>query len=165
VLFLTSVFGLSADAPTEVAGPTGLVRSQVMRTADGSVRLPLNVAPHVLDGSAVPQHVAFACTDVVGLARSARARGLSFLPVPDNYYDYVAGRFGVNAEMVAELRELDLLYDRSADGEFVHFYTRTVGSVFFEFVERRGHYDGYGTDNAPVRLVAQRAVRVAAERM
>ncbi len=39
---------------------------------------------------------------------------------------------------------------------FVHFYTRTVGSVFFEFVQRFGHYDGYGTDNAPVRLAAQR---------
>jgi len=164
VLFLASIFGLSADAPTEVAGPTGLVRSQVMRTADGSVRLPLNVAPHVLDGSAVPQHVAFACTDVVGLARAARARGLTFLPVPANYYDYVAGRFGVDADTVAELRELDLLYDRSADGEFVHFYTRTVGSVFFEFVERRGHYDGYGTDNAPVRLAAQRAVGMDAGR-
>ena len=41
--------------------------------------------------------------------------------------------------------KLDLRYDRKSDGEFVHFYTRTVGSVFFEFVERRGHYDGYGT--------------------
>jgi len=162
VLFLTSVFGLEADAPAEVPGPTGLVRSQVMRTADGSIRLPLNVAPHVLDGSEVPQHVAFACSDVASLARAARARGLQFLPVPDNYYDYVAGRFGVDAATVAELRELNLLYDRSPDGEFVHFYTRTVGSVFFEFVERRGHYDGYGTDNAPIRLAAQRAVHMGA---
>ncbi len=71
----------------------------------------------------------------------------------------VAGRFGVDAESVAALRELDLLYDRSPDGEFIHFYTRTVGSVFFEFVERRGQYDGYGSDNAPVRLAAQRAGR------
>ncbi|GAA1461532.1 bifunctional sugar phosphate isomerase/epimerase/4-hydroxyphenylpyruvate dioxygenase family protein [Williamsia maris] len=156
VLFYTSVFGFSADAPTEVAGPTGLIRSQVMRTADGAVRLPLNVAPHVLSGSAPTQHVAFACTDVLGVARAARARGLPFLPVPDNYYDYVAGKFGVDASVVAELRELDLLYDRDTDGEFVHFYTRTVGNVFFEFVERRGHYDGYGADNAPVRLAAQR---------
>ena len=45
VLFFTSVFGLSADAPTEVPGPRGLVRSQSMRTADGAVRLLLNVAP------------------------------------------------------------------------------------------------------------------------
>jgi hypothetical protein len=33
----------------------------------------------------------------------------------------------------------------------------TIGTVFFEFVERRGGYDGYGIDNAPVRLAAQRA--------
>ncbi|GAB7067030.1 sugar phosphate isomerase/epimerase and 4-hydroxyphenylpyruvate domain-containing protein [Mycobacterium hodleri] len=156
VLFLTSVFGLAADAPTEVAGPSGLVRSQVMRTDDGSIRLPLNVAPQVLEAADMPQHVAFACTDVVAVARAARSRGLRFLAVPDNYYDYVAGRFGVDADTVAELRELDLLYDRSADGAFVHFYTRTVGSVFFEFVQRVDDYDGYGTDNAPVRLAAQR---------
>jgi 4-hydroxyphenylpyruvate dioxygenase len=156
VLFLTSVFGLAADAPTEVAGPSGLVRSQVMRTDDGSIRLPLNVAPQVLETADMPQHVAFACTDVVAVARAARTRGLRFLAVPDNYYDYVAGRFGVDQDTVAELRELDLLYDRSPDGTFVHFYTRTVGSVFFEFVQRIGDYDGYGTDNAPVRLAAQR---------
>jgi 4-hydroxyphenylpyruvate dioxygenase len=39
----------------------------------------------------------------------------------------------------------------------VHFYTHTVGTVFFEFVEGRGGYDGYGIDNAPVRLAAPRA--------
>jgi 4-hydroxyphenylpyruvate dioxygenase len=156
VLFLTSVFGLAADAPTEVAGPNGLVRSQVMRTDDGSIRMPLNVAPQVLEEAAMPQHVAFACTDVVAFARAARSRGLNFLAVPDNYYDYVAGRFGVDADTVAELRELHLLYDRSAHGAFIHFYTRTVGTVFFEFVQRIGEYDGYGSDNAPVRLAAQR---------
>jgi len=156
VLFLTSVFGLAADAPTEVAGPRGLVRSQVMRTDDGSIRLPLNVAPQVLEAADMPQHVAFACADVVAFARKARSRGLRFLAVPDNYYDYVAGRFGVEESAVAELRELDLLYDRNRDGSFIHFYTRTVGSVFFEFVQRIGDYDGYGTDNAPVRLAAQR---------
>jgi 4-hydroxyphenylpyruvate dioxygenase len=38
VLFYTSVLGLDASVAVEVAGPTGLVRSQVMRTADGSIR-------------------------------------------------------------------------------------------------------------------------------
>ncbi|EJZ07382.1 bifunctional sugar phosphate isomerase/epimerase/4-hydroxyphenylpyruvate dioxygenase family protein [Mycolicibacterium vaccae] len=155
VLFLTSVFGLTADAPIEVPGPTGLVRSQVMRTVDGAIRLPLNVAPHVMDSAGLAQHVAFACTDVVALARSAAARGLQFLPVPDNYYDYLHGRFGLDGDELAELRELNLLYDRGPRGHFVHFYTRTVGSVFFEFVQRFGDYDGYGVDNAPVRLAAQ----------
>ena len=160
VLFLASVFGLEAAAPSEVPGPTGLIRSQVMRTADGSVRLPLNVAPQVLDDVSLPQHVAFACSDVIAVASAARAAGLEFLAVPDNYYDYLAGRFGLDEEYVERLRSLDLLYDRApagTDGHFVHFYTRTVGTVFFEFVQRFGHYDGYGVDNAPVRLAAQRS--------
>jgi 4-hydroxyphenylpyruvate dioxygenase len=106
----------------------------------------------------MPQHVAFACSDVIGLARAARERGAEFLPVSDNYYDYLAGRFGLDDAAVAELRDLGLLYDRDARGnEFVHFYTRTIGTLFFEFVQRRGDYDGYGIDNAPVRLAAQRA--------
>ncbi len=159
VLFLTSVFSLAAEPPTEVAGPSGLVRSQVMRTDDGAVRLPLNVGPQVLGEAVMPQHVAFACTDVVAFARAARSRGMRFLAIPDNYYDYVAGRFGVDADTIAELRELDLLYDRSTGGAFIHFYTGTVGKVFFEFVQRIGDYDGYGADNAPVRLAAQRRRR------
>lgn len=157
VLFMSSVFGLEAGPPAEVPGPTGLVRSQVMRTGDGSVRIPLNVAPQVLDRSELPQHVAFACSDVIALARRAAGAGLQFLAVGDNYYDYLAGRFGLDPEFVGELRALNLLYDRSPDGSFVHFYTRTVGSVFFEFVQRFSSYDGYGVDNAPVRLAAQRS--------
>ena len=39
----------------------------------------------------------------------------------------------------------------------MHFYTATVGEVFFEVVQRNGGYDGYGAANAPVRLAAQRA--------
>jgi 4-hydroxyphenylpyruvate dioxygenase len=155
-LFLTSIFGLSPDPTAELAGPTGLVRSQLLRTVDDAVRLTLNVAPQVLDDSTMPHHVAFACNDVFEVARRARARGLPPSPVPDNYYDYLASHFSIDADMVAELRSLGLLYDRSPSGEFIHFYTRTVGSVFFEFVERRGHYEGHGAGNVPVRLAAQR---------
>ena len=36
----------------------------------------------------------------------------------------------------------------------MHFYTATVGEVFFEVVQRNGGYDGYGAANAPVRLAA-----------
>ncbi len=153
VLFYTSVLGLDAGSGTEVAGPRGLVRSQVMRTPDGSVRIPLNVAP---DGSAdYAQHVAFACDDVVAVARRAREAGMSFLPVPRNYYDDLAARYGLPADVVDELRDLDLLYERDEHGGFVHFYTRTIGQVFLEVVERRDGYDGYGATNAPIRLAAQ----------
>ena len=86
----------------------------------------------------------------------ARERGLRFLSIPDNYYDDLSARFGLEEATISRLRELDLLYDRDGDGEFVHFYTLTIGELFLEFVERRRGYDGYGVGNAPVRLAAQR---------
>ena len=45
----------------------------------------------------------------------------------------------------------------TSDGELLHFYTARVGGrMFFEFLERRDGYDGYGAVNSPVRLAAQR---------
>lgn len=160
VLFYTSVLALAAQPAQDVPGPSGLVRSQVMRSSDAAVRLPLNVAPAAAEqgsfvGAAYPEHVALACTDVVAAARRARRRGLELLPVPQNYYEDLAARFDLDEEFVASLQELDLLYDRDAEGEFLHFYTGTLGTVFFEVVERRGGYAGFGAPNAPVRLAAQ----------
>ncbi|MBP3043259.1 sugar phosphate isomerase/epimerase and 4-hydroxyphenylpyruvate domain-containing protein [Arthrobacter jiangjiafuii] len=163
VLFYESTLSLAPRASQEVPSPMGLVRSQVMRNDDGTVRLALNIAPLALEqggprgGSDYPQHVAFACTDVVALARQAQQRGLEFLPVPPNYYEDLRARFRLDGNLLETLRSLNLLYDRDADGEFLHFYTATVGNVFFEVVERRSGYDGYGAPNAPVRLAAQYA--------
>jgi 4-hydroxyphenylpyruvate dioxygenase len=158
VLFCTSVLALEPQASLDVAAPTGLVRSQVMSTANGAVRLVLNLAP---EGSAnTAQHVAFACSDAVAVARRARERGLEFLPIGDNYYEDLDSRFELDPRFLAELRELQLMYDRDDRGEFLHFYTESLGSVFFEIVERRGGYLGYGAANAPVRLAAQHGRRL-----
>ena len=173
VLFYTSALALEPQPYAEVASPTGLVRSQVMLTRDRGVRLVLNLAPLIQregaapDGTAGPgpedtgqrrtyqEHIAFAVDDLVATARAAKARGLDFLQIPANYYEDLDARFGLDPAFLATLRELNLLYDRDADGEFLHFYTATVGSVFFEMVERRGAYDGYGAPNAPVRHAVQ----------
>ncbi|MBF0673317.1 MAG: sugar phosphate isomerase/epimerase and 4-hydroxyphenylpyruvate domain-containing protein [Salinibacterium sp.] len=157
VLFAASVLSLSTESSAEVPGPFGLVRSLVMRTEDGVVRVPMNLAPPT---APLPsRHIAVRCDDVIAVARRARAAGLDFLPIPRNYYDDLAARFDLAPEFLAELQELDLFYDRDAQGEFIHFYTPTVGGVFLEIVERRGGYDGYGGANAPIRLAAQRAAR------
>jgi 4-hydroxyphenylpyruvate dioxygenase len=160
VLFYGSVLGLEPQPVNEVAGPAGLVRSQVMCSCGREVRLPLNLLPAGQQGQPPhghAQHIALACDDAVALAREAQERGLRPLPVPGNYYDDLLARFDLVSEQVAILRDLQLLYDRDAGGEYVHFYTPTVGGVFFEVVERRGSYDGYGAGNAPVRLAAQAA--------
>ncbi|WP_087872298.1 bifunctional sugar phosphate isomerase/epimerase/4-hydroxyphenylpyruvate dioxygenase family protein [Arthrobacter globiformis] len=158
VLFYTSALALEPLPYAEVASPSGLVRSQVMQTADRDVRLVLNLAPLIQQEGArksYQEHIAFAVDDLVATARAARDRGLAFLQIPENYYEDLAARFDLDPGFLATLRELNLLYDRDADGEFLHFYTATVGSVFFEMVERRGHYDGYGAPNAPVRHAVQ----------
>ncbi|WES64364.1 TIM barrel protein [Microbacter sp. GSS18] len=156
VLFAHSVLGLATESAAEVPGPLGLVRSQVMRSADGVVRLPINLAPPT---APLPtRHIAIRCDDVIGIAERAHEAGVPFVRVPDNYYDDVAARFALDPELLETLRRLDLFYDRDADGEFIHFYTHTFGDVFFELVERRGGYDGYGAVNAPVRLAMQRAL-------
>ena len=152
VLFYTSVLGLEKPTVTEAAGPQGLVRSQVMRSASGAVRISLNVAPV---GVSHPEHIALACTDVVAVARRARERGLAPVPVPDNYYDDLRARFGLDDATLKVLREHQLMYDRSAAGEFWHFYTPRIGRVCFEVVQRIGGYDVYATDNTPVLLAAQ----------
>lgn len=161
VLFYTSALALAPQPFAEVPSPTGLVRSQVMATGDRSVRLVLNLAPLIQqDGGAgehrtYQEHIAFAVDDLVKTARDCKARGLEFLEIPANYYEDLDARFGLAPDFLATLQELNLLYDRDADGEFLHFYTATVGSVFFEMVERRGNYDGYGAPNAPVRHAVQ----------
>ena len=164
VLFYTSALALEPQPFAEVPSPSGLVRSQVMLTADRAVRLVLNLAPVIQQDGAdagtahrktYQEHIAFAVDDLVAAAREARDRGLDFLQIPANYYEDLDARFDLDPAFLATLRELNLLYDRDADGEFLHFYTATVGSVFFEMVERRGGYDGYGAPNAPVRHAVQ----------
>ncbi|WP_426764854.1 bifunctional sugar phosphate isomerase/epimerase/4-hydroxyphenylpyruvate dioxygenase family protein [Pseudarthrobacter sp. 1G09] len=157
VLFYTSALALEPQPFAEVPSPSGLVRSQVMETADGAVRLVLNLAPvqQAHGPKTYQEHIAFAVDDLVAAARAARARGLDFLQIPANYYEDLDARFDLAPGFLATLSELNLLYDRDADGEFLHFYTATVGSVFFEMVERRGGYSGYGAPNAPVRHAVQ----------
>ncbi|MBM6621602.1 sugar phosphate isomerase/epimerase and 4-hydroxyphenylpyruvate domain-containing protein [Micrococcaceae bacterium RIT802] len=162
VLFYESALRLSTRPATEVPSPLGLVRSQVMRTDDGAVRLALNLVPQALDGGGngdgrhpYAEHVAFATTDIVAVARRAQESGMEFLPIPENYYQDLAARFGLEAGMLDTLRALQLLYDRDEHGAFLHFYTGTVGRLFLEVVQRLDGYDGYGAPNAPVRLASQ----------
>ncbi|GAA2264140.1 sugar phosphate isomerase/epimerase and 4-hydroxyphenylpyruvate domain-containing protein [Actinomadura luteofluorescens] len=161
-LFYRSVLGLRPHDSLELPDPYGLMRSRAVSTEDGGVRVALNVAyvgAHDGRDDLAWQHVALASADIVATARRMRAAGAATLVVPDNYYDDLEARYDLGAERHLLLRELGLLYDRDDRGEFLHFYTATIGRVFFEIVQRTGGYRGYGAANAPVRLAAQHARR------
>jgi 3-dehydroshikimate dehydratase len=157
-LFYRSVLGLELEDGAELVAPDGLVRSRAARSADGRVRFALSV-PVVGQGGPGHQHVAFATRDALATAEAMRERGVPLLPIPGNYYDDLAARTQLPAETIDRMRALGVLYDTGPDGaELLHFYTATAGEqLFFEVLERRGGYDGYGAANSPVRLAALRA--------
>ncbi|MFD9003414.1 bifunctional sugar phosphate isomerase/epimerase/4-hydroxyphenylpyruvate dioxygenase family protein [Streptomyces sp. NPDC059582] len=158
-LFHRSVLGLHAQDSVDVADPYGLFRSRAVTDADGRVRIALAVGPAPARDEARAQHIALATPDVVATARRFRAAGGRLLPIPANYYDDLAARHHLPDDELETYRDLGILYDRDAHGEFRHCYTDTVGRVFLELVQRDGGYRGYGAPNAPVRLAAQHAVR------
>ncbi|MEU9449650.1 TIM barrel protein [Streptomyces sp. NPDC048277] len=160
-LFHRSVLGLHAQESVDVADPYGLLRSRAVTNADGSVRIALGVGAAPTDDTLHAQHIALATDDVIAAARAFRAAGGSLLPIPANYHDDLAARYEFADGELETYRDLGILYDRDAGGVFRHCYTRTVGRVFFELVERDPGYRGYGAQNAPVRLAAQHAGRPA----
>ena len=157
-LFYRSILGLQPHESQDLAGPDGLLRSRSVSDPTGRVRLALTVPR--LGGEHGPlaelQHVAFATNDAIAVARRMREQGVPLLAIPDNYYDDLAARTELDEETIERLRELGVLYEGSPAGELLHFFTETIGDrLFFEVVERRGAYDGYGALNSPVRLSAQ----------
>ena len=157
-LFYRSLLDLRPGPSAELAAPGGLVRSRALASGDGRVRIALNVPAlaGTQRGQAELQHVAFACRDALAAARAMRDRGAPILPIPENYYADLDARYELDPELLDALRELDVLYDHSGAGELLHFYSALEGRVFFEVLERRGGYDGYGAVNSPVRMAAQR---------
>ncbi|MGO2633563.1 MAG: TIM barrel protein [Galactobacter sp.] len=160
VLFLEAMLRLEPTPSLDVPSPRGLVRSQVLESPEAGVRWVLNLVPAALEDASgksekYPAHLAFHVDSLEEFAAAARARGLAPLSIPTNYYADLRARFGLDAELVSRWQEAGILYDRDATGEFLHLYTRSVGGVFLEVVERVGGYTGYGPGDAAVRLAAQ----------
>ncbi|MDW9739402.1 4-hydroxyphenylpyruvate dioxygenase [Sinorhizobium meliloti] len=166
LLFYTSILDADKLAEVDIVDPAGLIRSQVVENASGTLRLTLNgadnhrtLAGHFIAesfGSGV-QHVAFRTDDIIAAADHMRRSGLRPLAISRNYYDDIEVRFGLEPDFVDRLRDESILYDRDEDGEYFQIYGPTYGEgFFFEIVERRAGYRGYGAANAPFRIAAQK---------
>lgn len=169
-LYYSTIFAARKAAMVDVADPDGLVRSQAVEA--GGLRVTLNGAEtaRTLAGrfitdslGASVQHIAFACADIFATAEALAARGFPVLAIGANYYDDVEARFGLDPRLTARLRAANILYDEDADGTFFQLYSRSQpDGMFFEIVERRGGYAGYGAPNAPFRIAAQKRAGRAA---
>jgi 4-hydroxyphenylpyruvate dioxygenase len=164
ILFYTSLLDVTKTPQIDINDPGGIVRSQVIQTADGALRIAMNASQSQQTlssrflteyfGSGV-QHIAFATGDIVTTVKKLRGNGVKILAIPENYYDDLEARIDMPSERLDILRANNVLYDKDEAGEYLQAYTQSFENLFFfELVERRG-YKGFGAVNAPIRLAAQ----------
>jgi 4-hydroxyphenylpyruvate dioxygenase len=164
LLFYTSLLDVTKTPQVDITDPGGIVRSQVVETADGTLRIALNASQSQRTqssrflfeyfGSGV-QHIAFSTDDILATVARLQASGIRLLSIPENYYDDLAARVDMPADRLKVLKANNILYDREGENEYLQAYTPSFKDVFFfEIVERRG-YKGFGAINAPIRLTAQ----------
>lgn len=173
VLFYKSLLDFEADDEVVLPDPYGLVKSRALRSRCSTVRLPLNISEnrntaiaHALSsyrGSGV-HHIAFSCADIFQEIARAKEAGVPLLDIPLNYYDDLAARFDFDDEFLSELAYYNVLYDRDAQGgELFHVYTEAFEDrFFFEIIQRKNGYVGYGAANVAVRLAAMAKARSGA---
>jgi 4-hydroxyphenylpyruvate dioxygenase len=160
VLFYHALFGLEAQQQLfELNDPRGLVRSRAMTSKSGTLRIYLNVSAAEStvvgrflshSGSGI-HHIALGTDDIFSTVSKI---GNSFLSLPKNYFDDLGVRYDLNQPDLRRLQESNVMYDADVDGEFLHACTDTFDDrFFFEYVERRNGYTGFGGLDAMVRTV------------
>lgn len=164
ITFYKSILGFADEPQVELADPYGAFYSRVIRSPDKSVRIPMNIGDggstgvsrfiDAFGGSGI-QQLAFSTGDLFSFVEQARARGVRFLSIPDNYYDDLEARHDLDPARLIRMRQLGILYDRNKNGEFLHIYTTMFDERFFFEVVERHDYDQFGAANTPVRLAAQ----------
>lgn len=165
LLFYTSLLDLAKMPEQDVLDPGGIVKSQVVQSPDGALRLVLNASQSQrtlssrflseVFGSGV-QHIAFASDDIFATVAALDANGVKRLAIPENYYDDLEAKTDLSDAELDRLKTLNILYERDGDGEYFQTYTEAFDDrFFFEIVQRRSGYKGFGASNAQVRLSAQ----------
>lgn len=161
--YYASVFGFhryitfdDKDISTEYSA----LMSIVMSDDSHSVQFPINEpAPgrkrSQIDeyieayGGAGAQHVALRCNDALATVSKLQRNGMSFLRVPDSYYEALPMRVGAIEEPIDKLRELGILVDRDDEGYLLQIFSNPVEdrpTIFFEIIQRKG-CRGFGKGN------------------
>jgi len=166
LLIYKAWLGLEVSPVVEVFDPYGIFYSRSLRNPEGTVQIPVNTAEgwetlasrflHTL-GHAGIQHVAFQVSDLLAFAEEAQKAGFRPLRIPSSYYSLLSARYALPAPFLERLKALNLLYDQDPKGGvFLHLYTPSFqGRFFFEVLERKNGYAGFGAANAGIRLQAQ----------
>jgi 4-hydroxyphenylpyruvate dioxygenase len=126
--------------------------SKVMQGGNGRIKFPINEPAKARRRSQIEeylnyysgpgvQHIALATGNIIETVRALRHNDVSFLRVPDTYYEALPQRVGPIQEELSHLAELGILVDRDDEGYLLQIFTKPVEdrpTLFFEIIQRRG---------------------------
>jgi 4-hydroxyphenylpyruvate dioxygenase len=126
--------------------------SKVVQNGTGRIKFPINEPAAGLRKSQIEeylqfyhgagvQHIAMTTPDIIETVRAMRGNDVTFLRVPQSYYDDLSERVGPIDEDMKDLAELGILVDRDDEGYLLQIFTKPVcdrPTLFFEVIQRRG---------------------------
>jgi 4-hydroxyphenylpyruvate dioxygenase len=126
--------------------------SKVVQNGTGRIKFPINEpAPSrrrsqieeylQFYGGPGVQHIAMATGNIIETVQAMRHNDVSFLRVPNAYYDLLPERVGTIKEDMKALAELGILVDRDDEGYLLQIFTKPVAdrpTLFFEIIQRHG---------------------------
>ena len=157
--FYETLFGFREIRYFDIEGQQTGLKSKAMTSPCGRIRIPINesaddksqIAEYLAayHGEGI-QHIALATSDIYATVEALRARGVSFMPVPDTYYEQVDRRLPGHGEDLARLAQDRILIDGApgrGGGRLLQIFTATmIGPIFFEIIQRKGD-EGFGEGN------------------
>ncbi len=123
-----------------VQNGTGRIKFPLNEPAEGKRKSQIDEYLEFYGGPGV-QHIAMATGDIIETVTALRDNDVSFLRVPQTYYDELTSRVGKIQEDVSTLAELGILVDRDDEGYMLQIFTKPVAdrpTLFFEIIQRRG---------------------------
>jgi 4-hydroxyphenylpyruvate dioxygenase len=123
-----------------VQGGQGRIKFPLNEPAEGRRKSQIDEYLEYYNGPGV-QHIALATNDIVATVQAMRHNDVSFLGVPDAYYEALPARVGAIDEDLDTLHKLGVLVDRDEEGYLLQIFTKPVEdrpTVFFEIIQRHG---------------------------
>lgn len=126
--------------------------SKVVENGTGRIKFPINEPAKAKRRSQIDeflqfyggpgvQHIAMATDNIIETVEAMRKNDVSFLRVPQSYYDMLPERVGTIKEDIDVLADLGILVDRDDEGYMLQIFTKPVAdrpTLFFEVIQRRG---------------------------
>lgn len=162
MFFYKSIFGFVPEESFDLPDLNGLITSRTIKSPNEKIKIALNStsakrtsAQRFLNDSngASINQIAIECRDIFRAAQNLSP--IYQLKIPNNYYLDIQAQFDLSDELIAQLKQNNILYTEDDTGSFFHFYTKEVNGLFFEVVQRTGQYAKYGETNAFIRLASQ----------